>query len=517
MKACLYYFVLLLSIPSFAYGAEDVITDVYIYDYSTDKDTITIMAGGGFDNVNFSITNPAYITNNGIISGSLTVCAGCDVYIENRGTYDATAILGTGATITQVIKNANDITELSNIGVGYNVLVTDTTNALNWEDIIDKTTGVVGFTLANAKIQMNQIVNVNNITLNGESFIYTNTIPDTDTLLFSNVSGDGVVYVDADNLDALYSIETYRVTNNMYAHLVRSTDYARILNNDTGRFLNFLREKSPDDKLLNKLDSAKNFHELKHIMSKSIKVHPINLMRPVRVVYSHKTLETLHIDDNSGLGLMPFSVLSNDMVMTGVSPNANIKLSNDLYLKLSGHVANLKYSDDINEYSGMSYGAGADLIYNLPSNNFIRASGGFDFSSFDAGLVFNGNKAVKNPYGYSGFLVGEFGHRFDFGNEYYISPFAILGSDYATILNDDDLNSYIGVGSDIGFSTEFDGLRYDYAARGIVRSNGGIGLELNMSAWSIMDAAGIDLKASAFYDNILGVSYGVSLNGKFDF
>ena len=517
MRVRIYYSLLLLSVPSFAYGAEEVITDVYIYDYSTDKDTITIMEGGGFDNVDFSITNSAHITNNGIISGSVTVCAGCDVYIENRGTYNATAILGTGATITQVIKNANDITELSNIGVGYNVLVTDTTNALNWDDIIDKTTGVVGFTLANAKIQMNQIVNVNNITLNGESFIYTNTIPNTDTLLFSNVSGDGVVYVVPDNLDALYSTETYRVTNNMYVHLVRSTDYARILNNDTGRFLNFLREKSPNDKLLDQLDSAKNFRELKHIMSKSVRVHPINLMRPLRVVYSHKTLETMHIDDDDGLGLMPFSVFSNDMVMSGVSPSANIKLSNNLHLKLFWHLASLKYSDDINEYSGMSYGTGVDLIYNLPSNNFMRAYGGFDFSSFDTGLVFNGNKVAKNPYGYSGFLVGEFGHRFDFDGEYYISPFATMGGDYATILNDDDLNSYIGVGSDIGFSTEFDGLRYDYAARGIVRSDGGIGLELNMSAWSIMDAAGIDLRVGTFYDNILGASYSVSLNGKFNF
>lgn len=516
MNAWLYCFVLLLSITSFAYGAEDVITDTFVYNYSTDKDTIIIMEGAGFDNVDFSVLNPAYIINDGTISGSLTVCAGCEVYIENRGIYNAVANLGAGATITQVINSEDDINELSNIGLGYSVLVSDTNGVINWNNIVDTTIGRLELKLSNANIRMNQIVAVDNVTLDGDIFIYTDTIPNADILLFSHVSGNGVVYVVPDDLDALYSVETYRVTNNVFAHMVRSTDYARILNNDRGRFLNFLRKKSPNDKLLAKLDSAKNFHELNHIMSKSVRLHPIKLLQPMHTVYSHKMLETMHIDDD-GLGLTTFGVFSNDMSVAGISPNLNIKLSDDLYLEISGRVSTLKYSDDINEYAALSYGGGADLVYNLSSNNFIRAYGGFDFSSFDSGIVFDGNKIMNNPNGYSAFLVGEFGHRFDFYNEYHVSPFVMMGSDLSKILNYDDLNSYLGIGADTGFSTEFDGIRYDYMARGLVRSDGGAGLELNISAWSVMDAAGIDLKGSAFYDNIFGVSYGVSLNGKFNF
>jgi hypothetical protein len=297
---------------------------------------------------------------------------------------------------------------------------------------------------------------------------------------------------------------------------VRSGDYGRILNNSSGRFLNFLRDKSPDDKLLNKLDKAKTMSELKHIMSESVRLNPIKLMQPIKTLYGHKMLEIMHIDDGATFGLMPYGVFSDDMVLYGVGPRISTKISDDLHLTISGYVSELEYSDDINEYGGMSYGAGIDIVGNLYSDNFVRVYGDVGFSNFDTGLVLDSNGATKNPTGISGYVVGEFGHRFNVG-EYYVSPFVMTGSDYTEVLNDDEFELYAGIGANAGFNIVIDGLRYDYAARSIVRSDGGVGVSLNMSVWSALDAAGADLSVGTFYDDQMGLSYSVSINGKFNF
>ena len=61
MKASLYYSLLILSccayVTSRAYGAEDIITDLMPFNYSTDKDTVIIMDNAGIYNADFSILN----------------------------------------------------------------------------------------------------------------------------------------------------------------------------------------------------------------------------------------------------------------------------------------------------------------------------------------------------------------------------------------------------------------------------------------------------------------------------
>ena len=293
-------------------------------------------------------------------------------------------------------------------------------------------------------------------------------------------------------------------------------DYGRILNNSAGRFLNFLRDKSPDDKLLNKMDNAKTMAELKHIMSKSVRLHPIKLMQPIKTLYAHKSLEMMHIYDETGFVIVPFGVFSKDMILTGVGPRINAKISDNLHLAISGYITDLEYSNDINEYNGTSYGVGLDIIGNLSLDTFVRVYGDFNFNSFDVGPVFDGRGVKNDPTGIFWHITGEMGYRFDV-NEYYISPFVMLGSNYTEISNDDAFCVFAGVGTNVGFSVVMDGLQYDYAVRGIVRLSGEFGVSLNTSAWSIMDVAGVDMGIGALYDEQNGVSYQVSLEGKFSF
>ena len=304
----------------------------------------TITQLGGFIDGTVSVHNSLKIINNGLLTSTLSVDNNRDLQIQNTnlGTFNTNVVLGTSSTVTQVIHSASDITELTGIGVGYGVLIADTTDILNWTNIVGVTSGATGFTLKDAEIRINDISGINNVTINNDVIVYTNTIPNSDTLLFANVSGDGNVYVVPDNLDSLYSVETHRVGADMFIHLVRSTDYARVLNNDTGRFLNILREKSPSDKLFKKLDSAKTVGELNRVISKSVKTNPIKLMQPVRMMYSHKMLETMHIEDDTNLGIALFSVFSDDIFSIGLRPNTNIKISDDLRVKISGYVSGIR-------------------------------------------------------------------------------------------------------------------------------------------------------------------------------
>ena len=102
-------------------------------------------------------------------------------------------------------------------------------------------------------------------------------------------------------------------------------------------------------------------------------------------------------------------------------------------------------------------------------------------------------------------------------NDYFISPFVLLGGDYMTMLNDTDFDVYGGLGADVGYKLVCDGLEYSYAMRGIMRSDKSFGTDVNVSVWSVMDAVGADFKFGMLHDSDFGLSYHISLNARFDF
>ena len=483
-------------------------------------DNTTITSSGSLSGGIVNVSGAVVVQNNGTITSGLDISAHSHLYIENRGTYNAPATLGDGATITQIINTAADITELTGVGVDYGVLIDDIAEILSWDDIRAKTVNATEYVLSSANIRMNEITAFDkHVVVNGIVFVYTDVVPESDVLLFSNVSGSGTVRIgpESSNSNPLYLAEAYNSGGMIFMRPVRLTDYGHILNNDAGNFLNLLREKSPNDKLLRILDDAENMNDLNRIMKRSVRLHPIKLMQSLKTMYSHKILEIMHIDNVYDIGIMPTFVFSNDLRLMGIEPNANIKIDDDLQINLSLNLSKLNYSDDINEYGGISVGVGADVLYGFSENNFMRVYGGINWTLFDTGLVFDGSGKTENPNGLSGYVAAELGHRIMFGDNLYVLPFVMANGDYAQIINSVESGVYAGVGSDVGVGFEFDGLRYDYAARGIVRSDGGMGAELSMSVWSIVDDIGADARFGAFYDNEFGLSYRISLNAKVGF
>ena len=368
-----------------------------IGDYNINSHT-TITSNGSLAGGVVDVSGGWTIINYGSITSDINICDYCNVRIENIGTYNADTTLGSGATITQVINNSNDITELNGIGVGlYNVEISDSGVPLNLGDILANTGNAAGYNLLSAKLQIDNIVTIDKpIVLNGITLLYVDAAIDTDTLVFNNVSGDGIIRVSDENVDSLHLVQAYKNGGGVYLRLVRSGNYGRILNNDIGRFLNNLREKSPDDKLLRRLDNADNEQELKRIMSHSVRIHPIKMMNTIKALYSHKTAETMRIEHDYGFGIMPDFIFSDKIRIFGIEPNTNLKLDDSLHMKIYGHFSYLEYADDISEYSGVSFGGGADAVYDLSLNNFIRAYGGLNYTAFNSGPVFNGSGETEN-------------------------------------------------------------------------------------------------------------------------
>lgn len=489
--------------------------DVIYGNVSINTDT-TVGADSGYMGEFLNVNSSLHIINNGIITSTINVCNNCDLFVHNRGTFDANVVLGMDATLTQIINMPQDVNELMHTGVGYSVSIADNNDVLDWDDISSKTQNATRFVLSNAKLRMDDIQNINNLVINNDLFIYTDSVPVGDELLFSNVSGNGVVHVVSNGVDALHTIEAYRSGGDIFVHTIRATNYSGILNNGVGQFLDKLRITSPDDKLLKRVDAQETIGALRGVLSHSVRVNPIKLETPIRVMHSHKMLEFMHIADDYQIGLMPYMVLSGDMNLFGAEPNISINLFGDLNIRLFGRVAYLEYMDDINEYSAMHYAAGADAFYKLPMNYFVRGYGEFGLTMFDTGIVFDGANTTHNPNGYSLFGAVEFGRRFTIENGVYISPFVFADTDFVSVLNDSDFNTHVGIGGDVGYAVVFDGFRYNYAMRAIAR-NRGIGAEIGFSVLSIADNVGADAKIGIFNDNVVGTSYNVSLNGIISF
>ena len=480
---------------------------------------VTINSGVLFEAHNIQIADTLLMHNFGEISGGVNVQSGRVLELQNAGTFNATVTKEGNARLVQVITDAADITNLG-LASGYDVLVRNGTNldlasvmqvAQNADSIsVTDTTFNVG--------DMTGFVAPTDIALNGDIVLNFAGAPTESVLIFSNITGDNVVHVGGvGGLDVLHTLESYNVGPNLYVRTIRSTNYELIFNNDMGRFLNTLRATGVDDKLFARLDTAESFAAINDVISQSVRTNPIQLMRPIKILNVQKMLEIMHIDDATTFGIEPFLIYSSEMSLGGVRPNVIFNLSDDLHMVVSGYVLNIDYSDDINEYGGVSLGINIDGQYDVTANNFVRAHVGANMSWFDVDSVFDGMGAINNPHGASMYFGADLGHRFDFTNGIVILPFVTIGTEYFGILNTDDTNTYLGAGSDFGYKYESDGLRYGFNVRAIGRIDGNVGMGISVSLLSIIDAAGADAYMGAVYSDDFGVSCRVSLNGRFQF
>ena len=485
------------------------------YDINED---VTVHEGVSFEAHDINIIDSLRISNFGEIHGGITIYSNRTLELENAGVFDANVSLQSGAQLVQVITSNATLTNIG-LAANYDVVVRNA-DGISLDQVLTVANGANTISFNNSIFtldNMSGFIAPNDIRLSGDIILRFDNVTSSNLLLFCNVSGDGVVYVDSQALDRLHVFETYKVDQDIFVRLTRSTDYARIFNNDMGRFLNNLRASGIDNKLFSKLDIAETMDELDDILSYSVRTNPIKLMRPILLMHSYESLESMHIDDGIVFGIEPIMLYSSDVFMGGIRPNVSFNQIDDLHLKLSAYVMDIDYTDNINEYTGRSFGVDIDAQYDLSDDDFVRAHIGGDKSYFDVGPVFAENKIVNNPDGVSIYAITELGHVFDIGGSYKLSPFVGLDSEYVSIAGMQDTNIYGIGGTDIDYGYELDGLRYNYSGRLIVRTDGTYGTGINLFVWSIMDAAGADVHIGTIYNSDFGLSFNAMLNGRFRF
>lgn len=466
-----------------------------------------------------NIAGSSVLVNYGNITSSVNVCDNCDVYVLNRGNFDGKISVGDNSEFYQIIKKDSDISYLDVDG-DINVLVIDAdmvslpavmslgaTKVILNNSSVYLSPGVASFgARANSPIEI-----VGTVTVHLDDFDNLTDVP-----LMTNISGGGTVAIMSDAVDRLHALTGYLADGNLYAKLIRETDYVKILNNDVGKFLNLLRGDSPDDKLLAALDAADDMDELNAIMARSVRLHPIKLMNPVRGLYRFGDyFAPMASDAIADFDASAEFVMADDFGFYGVVGRTGLRPTDKLSFTLSGRLGVMEFSSDLDDFDAETYGMNFAVAY-TDDVLFGRADFGFVYSRFDTGMVFDGTDAVYNPAGRMFYGGADIGLRLNLFSEFYIAPSVGLYFDKADVAGAADNAVFVRGIVDASYKISGDGLDYDYGVRFIANGNGGIGVMARVALWSGWDGAGGDAMIGITHDEYCTAAR-MSVNLRFTF
>ena len=128
----------------------------------------------------------------------------------------------------------------------------------------------------NANVELHKLVNL--YAKNFDGIAHNTAVNHAENDSFLNLT-----IIDTSNL---YKIEQssgdYSPTISI--NLVRETNYEKIFNGSRGKYLENIRSKNPNDKMLLAMDNAKSMNEINSIMNSSYRFNPIILMHPIKTI-----------------------------------------------------------------------------------------------------------------------------------------------------------------------------------------------------------------------------------------
>lgn len=483
-------------------------------------DDVIVDAGGGISADRIEIQDSITIVNNGFIDGDFYICDKCHIYLQNSGDFYSVVNMGAGANLTQLITKNDEISRL-NVDGDFDILVQNADN-ISLRDILSVGAFASKIIFNNSAL----VLDTSNmllargigpdIELRGELVLYVSDFSDfADTPILRNVAGDGVVSIHADNLDSLYLLQAYMDHGALLMRRIRSTDYARILNNDMGRFINSLRDTAVLDPILPALDRAETMAELYSVIKRSARLNPINMMRPVKIMNAFERMTDTSLPRGTEAMAAPVLILSDDFYLYGLRLGADINISKDFALLASGYAASAAYQDSINDFDADIYGGNIRLKYDDKDTAFADAVIGMSVAKFDSGPVFDGHGAADNPHGVSIYGAVTAGRYYDFMG-LKVGPFIGADAEYDKILHQSgfEYSGRLGIGGK--YALEVAGLRYDYGVRVFAATDNTWAASVDMAVWSVLDMAGMNISVGVYQDTI-GMSYKVSTNVRWMF
>ncbi len=462
------------------------------------------------------IAETLFLENSGTISSQISVCDACTIFVRNNGIISGEIAIGNNSKLIQVVHSDKGLTRLNTDDGNFSVWVRGR-NTLNLSDIISFASGATKLTLDNVSVLLGHDAPRDNteleIELVGEIVI---KVPDykklQDSVLLHNVYGDGVVNIQTTGSNKLYTARAIRADNNVYLQINRETDYQKILGASAGKRINALREIAPYNGTVTALDNADSITEINSIVGNSIVLNPINLIRPIKIFNSFEMNRFGAPSDSDVIDIVPVYITSDDTNM--YAARAVISMPFDsLNLSASLYAGMLENDDDANNYSGTFYGGNINVYYKYKSL-WIDATVGLTGTSFESDLLFNGNKFVSNATGNSIYTVTDIGTKFDFYNEFYLSPFLGVGAEIDTVFEQEAKSVFGRTGGIIGFGNDAIGIKYDYQIFAIAQTNNIQSAGVKMNVWSVVDRAGGNISYAFNHDEV-GFSHQVSIGMKF--
>lgn len=327
----------------------------------------------------------------------------------------------------------------------------------------------------------------------------------------NHISNTNVVKVyDADNL---YKIKFNLAGSDLYFNLVRETDYKKVFKDTRGTFLENIRLYHPDDKMLSAMDSALTMSEINSVMDSSYHFNPMILMNPIKTL-NRAVLIDLQSEVNSGVGADVDYVFSDKTNNYG----GHLYVANrykDLFFKIGFGLNRFSYSDNFNDFDGMTYGIDVRAKQYVDSF-WLDGMFGVNHTSFNADNIYVNGNITNNPKGLSEYARLSIGYDYKDFDDFVISPFVgvLFQNTSVSGFSDRDMNLHTGLQGKYDFV--MDGTRYEYVASIATDEKANWNIETKIGFVSVVDNAGAYVGITAFRDEF-ATNYKLSVNGKMYF
>lgn len=460
------------------------------------------------------ISESGVIKNYGTLNGTIHT-NGYTVRIENYGEINSEFDVANAALVTQVVNDETGLHRIYKLG-GHNIVV-NTTDEIDMAEFVNFISGAADVSANGACFVVGANVPDNNVEIHvgNDTSFYVTTIPnDLSQPLVRNIWRDNTTFVDQRGIDPMYIVEPRWVGNDLYINLSRQTDYSIVMDNDLGEYLDELRVIDADDKLLYALDRAPDRASMKRILSESAHTNPIKLMDVSRSINTF--FDSMAIDDiRFGFVARPLYIWGDDYSFVGGAGNITGKIANHT-IGTAGIVGGmLRYDGDYDKYSGALYGGNLGVQY-MDSDFYLRGYATASYSKFNDANVFDGAHMVRDVNGIGAMGVVDFGLVFAIGQEMKLVPFVGARADYASVMNDSNVDMNLRGGLNFHVDTDADGNLYKIGARLLGQSDGAIYAGIYTDMISTADGVGGGLALGALRDD-MGMSYKLELNIKFEF
>ncbi len=298
-------------------------------------------------------------------------------------------------------------------------------------------------------------------------------------------------------------------------NIVSETDYDRLFNDVQGAMLQDIQNTNPNDKLLLVMNGAHDINELRDIMNSSYRFNADILMRPIVALDNFAMMDALFWDTGIGGGVVPVYVGSKYMNNRGVYLYGNVVDNEKSALRFNLRLNKFNYEDNLNVFSGISYGADVNGMHKI-DNFIVKGYFGFNLVDFTADHIYVDGDVKNNPFGYSLYGGMDGFYNYVISENIYLTPFVGWNIHNYNILNDNDLTLNLRAGTAVKYGFTIDGIKYEYGLYGGAVSNGDLFGVARIGFDSVIDRVGVAISVGMFKDNF-AMNYRAMFDVKFSF